>query len=165
MASQKYCFVCGFNFIAKQLSSEASSRAVVSIDEPPEWYNVLNWQLSEHFKSDGSSDIPTMRVTYSTLAVTVSEFVAFEHYKFGPESSKYYAYERARKWHNMTAFRHDMPNTVTEALDMPYRMPTKILLKKEGKYWRISDYSWEQEQKMVNDSLTQHVEYFDTIPF
>lgn len=162
MASQKYCYSCGFNFISKQLSSNASAAAVVSIDEPPEWYQVFSWNFSRHMKSDGSSDIPTMRVTYSTMAGTINEFIAYEHYKFGVGTPKYYAYERARKWHNMTGYRHEMPLTVEKAMEIPYKMPTKILLKREGKYWRVMDYDW---QPVLEEAKQFQLEEGEEIPF
>jgi hypothetical protein len=141
-AAQKYCYACGYKFPDSEpdLKHTASTKAVMSMDVKPEWYPLLGMGFFKHEKK-GSQ--PTMKVVYSILGLgLVYEYICFEHHIFRGEN-KYYAYEQAKKWH----YRHsppdiqqEPPKTIEEALELQYRKPKRILIKKnKDGYWQIID--------------------------
>lgn len=140
--AQRYCYGCGYSFISEGLNAQASKAAVVSSDTEPEEHAVLKMQLTEHMKTGAEWEAPrTMKVTYITLAGTFYDFVCFEHHRYEVGDNKRYAWERAVKWHAKMLPDSGLrpPITVQEALTMGYKTPTRVKVKKDGKYWRVLD--------------------------
>ena len=133
--AQRYCYSCSYCFI--ELSDKAGEDAVVSVDIEPQWVKVLGMMTSRHEKE---GKIPSMKVTYSTMQGAYREWICFEH--------KGFARQKAEAWHNMTAYRLPVPDTVDKALEIEYKQPSRIKVKKEGKYWRILDYEWKTDEQL-----------------
>jgi len=149
--AQKYCYECGYNFVVRDLSKNASDKALLSSEMEAEWREVLYYSQHVHHKGGDPEITPTMRVIYTTPAGQVSEYVCFEH--------KGYARDKARKWHNERLPDQPCPTTVAEAVDIPYPKPNEIKVGKQGKYDRIFDYNFGDEPEIVKE-----VDYED-IPF
>lgn len=154
-AAQRYCYSCGYCFI--ELEAKASNKAVVSTDIEPEWLDVLNVFYDPHYKEGG---MPSMKVTYSTMVASIREWICFEHHNFEVGDNKRYAWDKAVQWHNDRAeqavklgspFFENVPNTVDDALKIPYPEPKRILARPEGKYWRILDYEWPEPEGLINE--------------
>lgn len=145
-SGQRYCYACGYRFF--ELASKASDAAVLSSDEPPEWVPVVAMGQIRHAKRDDPAAPPSMKVSYASLDRTYYDFICFEHHKF-KGTNKYYAYERARAWyakHAETSCPELVPETVEEALLMKYKVPSHILVKRNGKYWNVVDTKYEKQE-------------------
>lgn len=154
--AQRYCYNCSHCFI--ELESMAGRQAVVSIDIEPEWYPVHQVANLAHFKKGG---LPSMNVRYYTISGVMSEYICFEHHQYEQGDNKRYAWNKAVQWHKARLPDTPCPQSVTDALNLPYPEPSHILAKKEGKYWRVMDYRWDNVQKVEEP---KYEEYFD-IPF
>lgn len=166
-AAQRYCYSCSYCFI--DLEAEAANKAIVSRDEPAEWLEVMDMWCDPHYKEGG---MPSLKVTYSTMRAAIREWVCFEHHNFDVGDNKRYAWDKAVAWHNTRAdymvsisvpYFDDVPNTIEDALKIRYPKPKRIQVRKEGKYWRILDYEFEDEQATPHPVETDE-EYF-SIPF
>lgn len=150
-AAQRYCYSCGYCFI--DLEAEAANRAIVSRDIPPEWMDVMQVYYDIH-KKEGSPD--SLKVTYFTMAGAIREWVCLFH-------ASEYAIEKARQWW----FRRtdiSVPDNINNVQEIAsnFKKPSRILARQEGKYWRILDYEWsdnEETKEEVNEE-----EFFE-IPF
>ena len=160
-ASQRYCYECSYCFI--QLESKASNNAVMSMDEEPEWFNVLHMDMARHEKVGGE---PSMKVTYVTMTGAVREWVCFQHHNFEVGNKKRFAWDMAVKWHNKRLPDTPVPNEVDVAVDIPYPKPTRILLKKDGKYHKIVDYEFPEKgtQELIPEEKP-YDPWEDDIPF
>lgn len=153
-ASQRYCYSCSYCFI--DLSNSAANKAVVSMDEPAEWVEVLGMFTSLHQNIHKEGSVPTLKVTYATLRDSIREWVCFEHHKYPVGDNRRYAWDQAVKWHNKRLPNTPVPNKVFEvATEIEYPRPHKILIKKDGKYWKIMDYDFSQapqaEEEFIED--------------
>lgn len=147
-AARRYCLSCGYCFIV--LDDKASEKAVVSSDIEPEWYDVLDVQHDRHNK-EGSR--PSMAVSYYTMVGQIREWVCFEHHFF--EGNKKYAWEMAQKWHKKRLPDIDVPMSVDEALQIEYPRPSKVLIRKKGKYYEVLDCEWnEPDEQPQPETLT-----------
>lgn len=148
-AAQRYCYNCSYCFI--ELSNKASESAILSTDEPPEWYEVIGMGVTKHIKKDDPDAPPTMKVTYATLGGQFYDFVCFEHYKF-QGTNKYFAYEKAVQWYRQMVNpiydpeNNPPPDTVDEAAQLTYLQPSHILVKRNGKYFNVIDHKFEPKQ-------------------
>lgn len=146
-SAQRFCYECGYQFF--ELSNKASESAVMSMDEPPEWREVIDWKFSTHHKGGDDKQPASLRVEYSTMQGRANEFICFEHHVFAG-TNKYFAYEKARAWfkkHANPAYAIDnyTPESVFEAMEVSYNMPTHILVKRNGKYYNIIDTKYERQ--------------------
>jgi DNA repair protein RadD len=149
-AAQKFCYNCSYSFISDSLTS-AGQAAVTTIDIEPEWLPVMTMQVQKHIKKDAPNSIPSMCVIYGTMIGTVREWICFEHYKYGEDDKKFYAYKQAIKWFFARFPNGDVPKEIDDALKYEWPIPSEILAKKDGKFWRVLDYRFERDDSVVDD--------------
>lgn len=141
-AAQRYCLSCGYCFI--KLDQQASNKAVVSMDEEPEWVDVL--AMNQLFHITSNSWEPSMKVTYTTMIGAIREWVCFRHWNFEVGDKKRYAWDKAVSWHNARLPGTKVPKEIEDAIEIKYPKPSKILVKKKGKFFEIIDYEWSKEE-------------------
>lgn len=127
------CPECGYQFPIAKHEKKATEASVLS--EGPEEVEVLDvsYRVNEKKKPEGLSR--TLRVDYDTGYVSIPEFVCLEH--------KGYPREKAVQWWRRRSVT-DVPLSVDEAVERASELikPKKILVKPEGKYWRIISYQF-----------------------
>lgn len=139
-AGVRVCPSCGFQFpwSTGEFHNSASHSAPVSFMSEPEDHIVTGWFWSVHEKRGAKEgDKPTMRVDYFTQGGMdkFCEFVCFEHTGF--------ALGKARGWwrDHVPDYAAYPPESVAEAVklfgDPSIRVPVRLTVRKEGKYWRI----------------------------
>lgn len=137
-AAQRYCYECGYCFI--KIEEKSSNKAVMSMDQEPEWVGVLHMSCNRHQTVDSWQ--PSMKVTYTTMIGSINEWVCFQHWKAAQGEPKRYAWDMACKWHRARFPDVKPPKDIDAAIDMGYPQPDKILVRKKGKYWEVLDYEW-----------------------
>lgn len=142
-AAQKYCYICSHCFVSTSLDVKASNKAILTEDEPPEWYEIVHVSYNKHIKKNAPDAPPTLRVTYTTMTSEVSEWICFEH---EPGS---FANNKAIDWH-FERSQEPCPDTVDDALKVAYKNPSKVLLKRNGRFYEV-----------VKCDMTQLDEYAD----
>lgn len=157
-AAQRYCYNCSYCFI--ELESKAADKAIVSRDIPPEWVDVLQVYHDRHNKEGG---VPSMKVAYFTMQGIMREWVCFEHHQFEPGDPKRFAWDKACEWHKLRFPDSPVPNSVEDALEINYPKPSRILIRPDGKYWRVLDYEFDNTEQVIEEKIVEE-EYFD-IPF
>lgn len=126
-AAARVCCNCGYEFPIGELklTRTASNASVLSFQkQEPIEASVVDMIVTKHRSRNGSYD--TMRVKYITLVGEASEFICYDH----PEQS--YPYQQAIKWGGNCM-------SVDDALTKKWRMPKKIKIKKDGKYFKVID--------------------------
>lgn len=147
-ASQRYCFNCSYSFISASISSNASDAIVTTLDEPEEWLPVMTMYCSKHLKRSDPDATPTMCVTYGTMRGTIKEWVCFEH--------EGYARGKAEIWFKKRYPHGDCPDTIEDALTYKWLVPSEILAKRDGKFWRILNVKFDMNEKDVRDSFNPY---------
>jgi DNA repair protein RadD len=132
-AAVTVCPDCGYNFPARDVSltKKASTEAVFSFQksEPIE-AEVLTMDVSRNRGRFGKPD--TLRVSYSTLAGEVNEFICFDH----PEGS--FPYTKAMKWAmEDPEWRPGLISNIEDALSFIWTEPCNIVISKKDKYWNL----------------------------
>lgn len=140
-AAQTYCYECSHCFI--NLTQKSSNKAIVSTDEEPEWHKVMSVYSVAHQKQGG---YPSMKVVYGTMSGAYREWICFEHHNYEQGDNKRYAWERAVKWHRARLLNAPCPTSVEDAVNTKYPEPSKILVRRKGKYWEIIDYDFTKEE-------------------
>jgi len=145
--AQNYCYDCSFSFVDQKLEQEAKKKALlISTDEEPQWMEVTFMSVAKHQKRNDPDATPSMRVTYSNFQNTQSDYICYEHNGF--------ALNKALEWHKKRCLTpNDTPKTIDEACSFEFKKPQKILLKKDGKYYRIIDYLDPVEEELTLDDL------------
>ena len=156
--AQKTCYDCGYMFLNIQKEAE-KAKAILSTDSEPQWLDVMQVWYEKHTKANSPS---SMKVSYSTSEGFVREWVCFEHHQYEVGNNKRYAWDKAVQWFNKRTYHAQLnefpPQSVEDAINIVWPMPSKIKVKKNGKYWNVLDYEFNQpEQK-------EEQEFFD-IPF
>jgi DNA repair protein RadD len=147
--AQRYCYECGYQFF--KLEDKAAGGAVVSVDQEPEWHEVLDWQMAKHIKISDPDAPASMKVIYSTMGGIFKEYLCFEHHIYGG-TNKYYAFEKARQWykrHIPDIYGDKCPDTVDKAVELEhiYKKPTRILVKPNGKFHNIIDVDFTEKEE------------------
>lgn len=122
---------CGFEFDmgGVDLSAYSSSGEVVSGFSHPQWLNVSDISFSQHNKIGKP---PSLKVTYRCGLTYYSEWVCLEHSGFAREK----AVSWWKKHHSII-----VPKSIKAALVLSKQIekPTKILVKKNGRYKEVVD--------------------------
>ncbi|MCK5603814.1 DEAD/DEAH box helicase family protein [Candidatus Pacearchaeota archaeon] len=128
------CPDCGHRFpdMGEELKKTASTAAVMSNQIEPEWHDTINVSYKRHEKAGKT---PSLCVTYNTLNGPFREWICYEH-TGSPR-------ERAAKWHKQMAPLLPLPKTVMGALSLTFRAPTRVLVRPEGKFFKIVDYDFD----------------------
>lgn len=136
-AAQRYCYACSYCFIV--LDDTPAENAVVSVDEPPRWVNVLNWNRRVNQKDPEKP--ATMLVTYFCEMERFYDTVCLNH----PKGS--FPHDKARAWHK-TFTAYPMPESVLDGVNSKiYQMPSRLKVKREGKFWRVIEYDFTRQEK------------------
>jgi len=157
-AAQRFCYVCSYSFLADALNKNAENHnAILSSDEPIEEKEVIAMNLDKHYKNNDTENTPSLCVSYITLSGVYKEWICFEH--------KGYARDKAIHWHNKIGMEGmNPPITIDDAVNFGYKAPSKVMIRKEGKYYRVKDISLEEviEPEKLKCSWD---DFDDEIPF
>lgn len=128
-AAVMICPGCGHEFPPHEIdiSTKASTSAVLSIQQTFDDYKVLAVTYKRNIGKDGKPD--TLRVTYMTFAGAMSEFICFDHKSGFPRN-------KATLWAQIRG--HSCPDVET-ALQIAWPQPEFVTAKKDGKYWKIRE--------------------------
>lgn len=149
--AQRVCHNCEHVFLNIKERSETKAK-VVSSDYEPEWADVIQVFYDKHNKQ-GSH--PTLKVGYSTLNHgIIYQWVCFEHHKFDPTDKRRYGWNSAVKWYNERALDNmPVPNTVDDARTRYYKEPSRIKVKRDGKYWKILDFEFAEKEEEIEEDF------------
>lgn len=152
--SKMICPACGFNFPPPEketIAPKAANAKVLSTQVITEIYDVQEVNYREHQGKEGKPN--TLCVEYRCgLYITIKEWICLNH----PAGS--WARNKAREWWNERKTIHDMPSSVSAALEakdlggVPFRpvdglnRPLQIEAEKQGNFWRIVRYIYELEE-------------------
>lgn len=150
-AAQRYCYACSYSFIQQALDPNLKNTEITTIDEAPEWHEVMGVSYNRHEKNGKP---PSMAVSYATMNGPFREWICFEHVG--------YARDKARAWFQMRLPGAKIPNTVDEALSHKYQVPHRICVKRDGKFFRIVDFDWTVKPR--NKPVVEDLDDYD-IPF
>jgi DNA repair protein RadD len=145
---QKYCYDCGYSFLSQALNTTNTKAEIISFNQEPVEHDVIDvlYEIHEKKKTkDQSGFVPrSLKVTYITNVGTYSEFICFEHHCFEKDDKRRYAWSVACAWHKKRRPDIDPPLTIDGALQIDYPKPSSIVVKKEGKYWRVISYEFKE---------------------
>ncbi|MTI13816.1 DEAD/DEAH box helicase [Sansalvadorimonas verongulae] len=137
LAFTKDCPDCGYQWPEKPQHEESASKAAVLASQiEAEWQNVEDVLYTVHQKKDKP---PSLRVTYRCGFDSYSEWVCFEHSGFAQSKAQIW-------WFNRAGFQAPCPRTTADAIDkieqqaVPFLIPSRILVRPEGKFNRIENY-------------------------
>lgn len=120
----------------------ATNKAMLAQQIAPEEHEVFWMTAGKHQKK--GKPLPTMRVTYGTAQGKFSEWICFEHSGF--------PHNKAIEWHTRRRSDIAIPNTVDDALAVEYPQPSKITVRKNGKFNEITGYEFNKEETNVEES-------------
>lgn len=136
-----FCPFCAHFFNRNPIELDEEHDSHNQIIAQPEWKDVQESHFFLHRKlTDESSR--TLRVDYQiSLTQRISEYVCLEH--------NGYALQKAVEWwHKHTIA--EKPQTIEDAIELSsagaLRVAKRILVKKEGKYWRIMDHEFDEDR-------------------
>jgi DNA repair protein RadD len=141
----KECSNCGYEFTVDEgvglivdHDEKASDLNIMSSDDAPMLLDVTMIQYHPHLSKSGNQ---TLKVEYLCGLKMYTEYVCLEH--------EGYAREKAEGWwHSRALTEEGIPNTVEEALreieDLGLKEPKKIMVEKDGKWWRVKDCIFER---------------------
>jgi len=155
-AGAGYCWNCltVFEFEKAKLSENPDTQNdVITEEHEPEWLKVNDCGVALH-KKRSDPDSRTFRVDYYISDIlTINEYVCIEHTG--------YARDKAKAWWREHS-KLDMPDKIEDAVDiwqqMGLRVPSEILAKKDGRWWRIVDRQFTDEKP---DCLAEAIEQSD----
>lgn len=154
--AQRYCYECSYAFISDSLDKKASNKAILSEDEPIIEHDVLDMNLTKHYKGRDERNTPVMKVSYITITGTFYDWVCFEHQGF--------AREKASAWHKKFCDLDLQPSSIDEALTWGYKSPSHIKVRKKGKYFEVIDHIFNKAH--MEESNQDYNEFLDDeIPF
>lgn len=137
---QKYCYKCGYSFISDiELNEKASNEAILSEDEEPQTIKVFGWNKERTLNKNKDRAYPNMRVIYFTAIGMIYQWICYEHPK------ENYARKLAEVWHKRVS-EDPVPDNVNDALECNFNIPKRILVKKEGKYYKVLDMFFDEEE-------------------
>lgn len=136
-AAVRECPACGHEFEFKPipLSTKASTEAILSTQQVPEWIPVTRVDFARHEKPGKPA---SLRVTYECGLQAYSEWVCFEHGG--------YPRQKACSWWAKRAPGRPVPNTVEDALAAAGTLPPvdAIMIRRAGQYTEIVRHRFAQ---------------------
>lgn len=140
-AAQRFCYVCSYSFINDALNTKSEDHnAILSSDEPIEERAVIAMNIDKHYKGGNIEATPSLCVSYITMSGVYKEWICFEH--------KGYARDKAIHWHKKMGMEGmNPPNTIDDAIGYGYKAPSKVMIRKEGKYYRVKDISFDKSDE------------------
>lgn len=161
MAAQRYCYDCAYEFPASSVIEpvSAKNKALLAADVEPERHEVIDVTYKWHQRIDKPT--PSMRVSYITEAGAFNEWVCFQHEGF--------AKAKAEKWHKERLPLFPIPETIEQAVELPYPKPKAIWVRKEGKYDKVISVEFDANMEpvtIIKHTYKDAVEVdLDEIPF
>lgn len=154
-AAQRFCYVCSYSFISDALNTKSEDHnAILSSDEPIEERAVIGMNLDKHYKGGDINSKPTLCVSYVTMTGVYKDWICFEHIG--------YARDKAIHWHKQMMKDMPPPSTIDEALTWGYNdMPKKVLIRKEGKYYRVKGISFDDVLNVSNSTSLEEEQESD----
>lgn len=155
----KQCVNCDYQFITIESEQKlidhdatASNADIMSKEESL----LLDTTMIQYHKHLSKSGKFTLKVEYICGIKIHTEYICLEH--------EGYAREKAEKWWLDRALTEEgIPNTVDEALeeiqDLGIKEPHKIMVKKDGKYWRVDDCLFKEQVDMF-EPLDDEIPFF-----
>jgi DNA repair protein RadD len=139
-ASAKDCPDCGYRFPDRppQISAKASTKAILTVDEEPQEYEVDWVQYDKHPGKNGKPD--SVKVTYFCGIQTFREWIF-------PEAANKYFYN---KWCANAGIVPPYPETAEEFCFWVIVEPERILVKKDGKYHKVIKSAWKAQKENVS---------------
>ena len=139
-AGVRICPDCGTPFPEPELKIKKSgdSESILSNQIAPETVDVNTVMVFRHEKEGKTT---SMRVAYFTDLGTISEWICFEHTGF--------AREKAVSWHRKRLPAERIPASVTEAMGLPYPAPSRITVRKNGKFFDILSYDFTERETVM----------------
>jgi DNA repair protein RadD len=140
--SQKYCFECGYSFLAASLSTQQTDAIILKQDYEPQEFKVDDVYYSIHTKKGAPLDAPkSLKVTYITEMGPFHEFVCFEHHKYDAGDRKRFAWNKAVAFFKERIIDETLPvpKTCEDALAISdqFLKPDYIVTKHDGKYYSV----------------------------
>lgn len=142
LISNRQCQDCGYEFPAPQRKTHAptadSSTPVLTVS-PPQWVDVHGWAFKVH-NADHPTKLPTLQIDYLCDMTWHREWLCFDH--------DGYALNKARQAWVKLGGQAPAPRNVEEAYSRRYelRQPSKILMRPDGKWWRILSHRYEAKE-------------------
>ena len=133
-AAALMCHQCDFMFPPNELSidKKASTEAALSYQEgQPKDTLVFGVKYARH-KSKKPGNPDTLRVSYTTMVGVINEFVCFDHVSG-------FARKKADKWAMVDPATGEPPADVDNALEYDWTQPSKLVIVKDGKYWKVQE--------------------------
>jgi DNA repair protein RadD len=169
----KECLDCGFVFpVVARHGAHADTESDV-VDATPRRYQVKSVTCMEHRKKNAPDAPPTLRVIYECVqegesleddgsgfgnleGTLVSEWVCFEHEGFARRKAEAWWSERSAA---------PVPEFVVESVELfpSCRVPESIVVIKEGRFDRITQYEWGDSE--IIEEWDQVVMSLDDVPF
>lgn len=149
------CDDCGYVYpvTASHDAKADQEAAVMKCEQVPEWRDVENVFFKRHEKQGGT---PSMRVDYFCSQKIYSEWLCFEHEGFARTKAE-------KAWDEMCGDTPP-PANVDEAIARADELmhPSRILVHKDGQYWRIVAKNFAKSNAPV-ESWKEELD--DEIPF
>lgn len=144
-AGIRKCFRCGHEFESEgpDIRTHGGDNAVLSTQIEPEWHDVVLTTFTRHLKK--GKEYATLQATYVTYAGRFMEWVCFEHPKGG------FAHNNAIKWYRQHENGFDMPSSAASAAELEWRKPSRVLVKPDGKFFRIVGKEFSEQGGEVLD--------------
>lgn len=140
-AGIRICPYCGYEFEmgGVDIRGHGGSAPLLSSQIEPEWRNVLGVEYRRNTGKEGKRD--TLMVSYITIEGVVREWICFNHDKGS------WAWKKAQEWHRGRGHKLQAPDNVAMALEYVYAAPTRILVKPDGKFYRILEYDFNKPEE------------------
>lgn len=200
--AQKFCYVCSYHFAAHSVEKNLDKKsAIMAADEPIDELKVLNITYQKHWKGGdeeaakrvmketGKIIYPSMRVIYTTMRGSFSEYLCFDH----PPGN--FAKTKAQEWFAKNSPGRTMAESVDQALAVAgvfvdtcehmgaywekrglkqpcgYLPVYSIGVQKQGEYKTIVSYDYNEPQDSEAESVEDQKQsalledMFGDIPF
>jgi len=137
IAASRKCYVCGYEFPVvrgKNVTHEASKKAVIKQQLEPQWYDVTEVTYNLHAGAKGLS----LRVDYRCNFRTITEYLAFGRSGFAQANAEHWWEWRTKfKSHPQYYTPQEPHDAVKRANNGELREPVRILVDENGKYPNI----------------------------
>jgi DNA repair protein RadD len=160
-AFSKVCQGCGYRWPDNEVKhdTEASDAAVMqSEEEKGFWLDVDVVRYKKDFSKKNGA--PMMVVSYDCGMLTRRSYWLPEHEGYARTKTAGLWKKHIKVW----ATRQELPSTVDEAVKYAQlgelKEPSRIFVKKDGKYWRIEDYDLTPNipRDSGNDAMLREIE-------
>jgi DNA repair protein RadD len=162
------CPQCGkpMRFHARHDVIAAAGDPIVAEQEPAEWIGIDGIEYHEHEKRGDPSAPHTLRVDYFLGYTKVaSEWICLDHAGFAKEKANRWA--RARLRPGVTLDDDQLTAATAAAQGQQwFRCPCRIATRPDGRWIRVVDYEFDEEDEQIPAAITSAGSYNDDdLPF